>query len=449
MSLIASDITRVIVGLGATGLSVARHFAARGLPFAVADSRANPPGLETFKQEFPQVSLQLGDFDDNQFVSAGELYVNPGIPLSDPAIAAAKRAGVRISGDIDCFAAEARAPIVAITGSNGKSTVTTLVGEMARAAGVRVAVGGNLGVPALELLDDQCELYVLELSSFQLERCHNLGAEVATVLNVSADHLDHHGSMLNYHQAKHRIFQGCRKAVINADDRLSAPLVPDEVEQWYFGLGQSDFRRFGLMASGQSESIALARQPLVGVDELRIVGRHNVSNAMAALALGAAAGLPMAVMLSALRTFNGLAHRCEFVAEIGGVTYYNDSKATNVGAAVAAIKGLQSAGKILLVAGGLAKGGDFAPLAQALSHNARAVIVMGRDAALLESAMAGQVTTVRVDTMEQAVAEAAALAQPGDRVLLAPACASFDMFKGYAHRGECFTKAVRAMEAGQ
>lgn len=445
MSLIASDNRRVIVGLGATGLSVARHLAARGLPFALADSREQPPGLEEFRNAFPDTPVQLGAFSDDQFLSADELLVNPGIALSEPAIAAAKAGGVRISGDIDLFRQAAGAPIVAITGSNGKSTVTTLLGEMAARAGVNVAVGGNLGTPALALLNDEVELYVLELSSFQLERCEMLGAEVATVLNVSADHLDHHGSMLNYHQAKHRIFQGCKKAVINADESLSQPLVPDDVEKWSFSLGRSDFRRFGVLEQPGGRQLALARAPLMAASELRIAGRHNLSNALAALALGSAIDLPMSAMLDALRDFAGLPHRCEYVAEHDGVRFYNDSKGTNVGAAVSAIEGLAETGRVVLIAGGLAKGGDFAPLAEALRRSGRAAVLIGEAAAQIDAAIAGRLPTVRASSMAAAVTAAAGLAETGDVVLLSPACASFDMFRSYSDRGDQFCAAVREL----
>lgn len=448
MSVIASDNKRVIVGIGATGLSVARYLSARGLPFTVADSREQPAGLDAFRQAFPDVELQLGPFSEDQFIGASELLVNPGIPLSEPAIAAASAAGVRVSGDIDLFHQAASAPIVAITGSNGKSTVTTLVGLMAERAGIRVAVGGNLGTPALELLDDDVQLYVLELSSFQLERCAMLGAEVATVLNISADHLDHHGSMLNYHQAKHRIFQGCKKAVVNADQSLTQPLVPDDVEVWSFSLGHSDFRRFGVLEQLGGSYLALAREPLMAASELRIAGRHNLSNALAALAIGAAAGIDTPVMLGALREFSGLAHRCEFVAEIDGVRFYNDSKGTNVGASVSAIEGLAESGKIVLIAGGLAKGGEFSPLAEAMRRNGRAAVVIGEAAAAIEACLGEHVPCRREQSMATAVQGAFAFAQAGDVVLLSPACASFDMFHSYSDRGEQFSAAVRELAHG-
>lgn len=442
MALIATDNKRIVVGLGQTGISLARFFARQGLPFAVADSRAAPPGVELFKQEFPDVELVLGAFSQDQFSSAGELVLSPGIPLREPAIAAAKDAGVKISGDISYFAEHAKAPIVAITGSNGKSTVTTLLGEMAVKAGKNVAVGGNLGTPALDLLNDEVELYVLELSSFQLERCDNLGAEVATVLNVSEDHLDHHGSMIAYHQAKHRIFRACKKAVINRDDALSSPLLPDDVQRWEFRLGRSDFRCFGLLDVDGQEYIALAGEAVMPVKDVMIPGRHNLSNALAALALGSAAGLALPPMLEALQRFKGLAHRCEFVAECRGVTFYNDSKGTNVGAAEAAIIGLADKGRVVLVAGGQGKGADFKSLAEVLVKHGKAAVLIGEAADNIAQAIAGRVPSVQCADMAEAAQAAFDMAESGDVVLLSPACASFDMFDGYPHRGQLFCEAV-------
>lgn len=439
--MIATSQRRTVVGLGVTGLSVARYLAARGLPFSLADSREQPPGLEAFRTEFADVRVSLGEFDEQQFVGEQELFVNPGISLSQPAIAAAAQAGVKISGDLDCFAAAAKAPIIAITGSNGKSTVTTLVGEMAHRAGVKVAVGGNLGTPMLSLLDDSVELYVLELSSFQLERSSDLQAEVATVLNISADHLDHHGSMVAYHQAKHRIFRNCKKIVVNADQSLTTPLVPDEVERWSYSLGQSDFRCFGLLQQDGQSYLALAREPLMPVAELKMAGRHNIANALAALALGSAVGLDREAMLATLRAFKGLPHRCALVAECDGVAWYNDSKGTNVGAAVAAIEGLAPRA-VVLIAGGQAKGADLAPLIDSLLVHGRGAVLIGEAAEAIDAAIAGRLPSRRAANMAEAVALAAELARQGDAVLLSPACASFDMFSGYEDRGQQFEAAV-------
>lgn len=448
MSLIASDNRRIVIGLGKTGLSIARYFSKQGLSFAVADSRKAPPGLEQFQSEFPDIELSLGEFTVEQFLSATELVVSPGISLAEPAIAAAKANGVEVSGDIEWFCREAAAPIVAITGSNGKSTVTTLVGEMAACAGRKVAVGGNLGTPALDLLSDTVELYVLELSSFQLERCASVGAEVATVLNVSEDHLDHHGSLIHYHQAKHRIFRDCKQVVINRDDALSTPLIPDDVIRWSFGLGRSDFRAFGLIEKDGEQYIALAREALLPVAAMKIAGSHNVSNVLAALALGSAVGLPMPAMLTAIVDFKGLEHRCEFVAEVSGVRYYNDSKGTNVGAAVSALRGLAGSGKVILIAGGIGKGADFNPLMDALVEAGRAAVFIGEMAAPMMAMLDSRIPAVISESMSEAVKAAANYAVPGDVVLLSPACASFDMFSNYEHRGREFSSSVAALAGG-
>lgn len=449
MSLISTDKQRIIVGLGVTGLSVARYLAGRGLPFAVCDTRANPPGLDQLQRFAPMADLYLGELDADLLCSAGELIVNPGIALSTPAIQAALQAGVSVVGDIELFAREASAPVVAITGSNAKSTVTTLVGAMAEQAGKRVAVGGNIGTPALDLLDQQPELYVLELSSFQLETTQALNAEVATVLNISEDHMDRYADLAAYHLAKHRIFRGARQVVVNRDDALSRPLVADQLPCWSFGLSRPDFKGFGLIEQDGERWLAFEFKALLPVSELKIRGAHNQANALAALALGHAVGLPMPAMLQALREFAGLPHRCQWLGQHAGVDYYDDSKATNVGAALAAIEGLGGdlQGKQVLIAGGDGKGADFSALVAPVTRHCRAVVLLGRDAPLLQQVLGAHVPVQRVDTLEQAVTAAAALARPGDAVLLSPACASLDMFRNFEERGRLFAAAVGRLPA--
>ena len=444
MSLITSDQFRIVVGLGKSGMSLVRFLAQQGVRFAVADTRANPPELATLQRDYPQVEVRCGELDVEFLCRATELYVSPGLALATPALQQAAARGVQMSGDIELFARHAKAPIVAITGSNAKSTVTTLVGEMAKAAGKKVAVGGNLGTPALDLLADDVELYVMELSSFQLETTHSLNAEVATCLNVSEDHMDRYSGMQAYHLAKHRIFRGARQVVVNRDDALSRPLVADQLPCWTFGLGKPDFRGFGLIEEAGDKCLAFQFDALLPVRELKIRGAHNQSNALAALALGHAVGLPFAAMLEALKHFTGLAHRCQWVGELRGAHYYDDSKATNVGAALAAIEGLGADinGKLLLIAGGDGKGADFSALRVPVAHYCRAVVLLGRDAARLAEALDGAAVQVRVNSLEEAVAHCAALAQPGDAVLLSPACASLDMFKNFEERGRLFAQAV-------
>ena len=444
MSLITSDQFRIVVGLGKSGMSLVRFLAQQGVRFAVADTRANPPELATLQRDYPQVEVRCGELDVEFLCRATELYVSPGLALATPALQQAAARGVQMSGDIELFARHAKAPIIAITGSNAKSTVTTLVGEMAKAAGKKVAVGGNLGTPALDLLADDVELYVMELSSFQLETTHSLNAEVATCLNVSEDHMDRYSGMQTYHLAKHRIFRGARQVVVNRDDALSRPLQADQLPCWSFGLSKPDFNGFGLIEEAGEKCLAFQFDALLPVRELKIRGAHNQSNALAALALGHAVGLPFAAMLEALKHFTGLAHRCQWVGELRGAHYYDDSKATNVGAALAAIEGLGADinGKLLLIAGGDGKGADFSALRVPVAHYCRAVVLLGRDAARLAEALDGAAVQVRVNSLEEAVAQCAALAQPGDAVLLSPACASLDMFKNFEERGRLFAQAV-------
>ncbi len=448
MSLIASDQFRIVVGLGKSGMSLVRFLAQQGVRFAVADTRANPPELATLRRDYPEVEVRCGELDVDFLCRASELYVSPGLALATPALREAAARGVKMSGDIDLFTRYAKAPIVAITGSNAKSTVTTLVGEMAAAAGRKVAVGGNIGTPALDLLSDDVELYVLELSSFQLETTERLGAEVATCLNISEDHMDRYDGMAQYHLAKHRIFRGARQVVVNRDDALSRPLIADQVPCWTFGLGKPDFKRFGLIEENGEKQLAFQFEALMPTAELKIRGAHNQSNALAALALGHAVGLSFAAMLDTLRRFAGLPHRCQWVRELRGVGYYDDSKATNVGAALAAIEGLGAdiAGKLVLIAGGDGKGADFSALKAPVAKFCRAVVLLGRDAEQIAEALGDAAPLLRVKTLDEAVQRCAELAQSGDAVLLSPACASLDMFKNFEERGRLFAQAAEGLQ---
>jgi len=448
VSLIASDQFRIVVGLGKSGMSLVRFLAQQGVRFAVADTRANPPELATLQRDYPEVEVRCGELDVDFLCRASELYVSPGLALATPALREAAARGVKMSGDIDLFTRYAKAPIVAITGSNAKSTVTTLVGEMAAAAGRKVAVGGNIGTPALDLLSDEVELYVLELSSFQLETTERLGAEVATCLNISEDHMDRYDGMAQYHLAKHRIFRGARQVVVNRDDALSRPLIADQVPCWTFGLGKPDFKRFGLIEENGEKQLAFQFEALMPTAELKIRGAHNQSNALAALALGHAVGLPFEAMLQTLRRFAGLPHRCQWVRELRGVGYYDDSKATNVGAALAAIEGLGAdiAGKLVLIAGGDGKGADFSALKAPVARFCRAVVLLGRDAEQIAEALGDAAPLLRVKTLDEAVQRCAELAQSGDAVLLSPACASLDMFKNFEERGRLFAQAAEGLQ---
>lgn len=449
MSLIASDNFKIVIGLGQTGLACARFLHRQGQQFAVVDSRQNPPGADELADEMPDVHLHCGDFTAELLCAADELYVSPGVAISHPAIQAAAKQGVKISGDIDLFCRNVTAPIVAITGSNAKSTVTTLVGEMAAEAGLSAGVCGNIGTPVLEMLEqEEKDLYVVELSSFQLETTNDLRAEVATVLNISPDHMDRYETLQDYYQAKHRIFRGARNVVINKDDALTSPLLNKDVAVSEYHLGAPDLKRFGLIKDSGKQFLSLGREKILAVSELKIRGSHNMANALASLALGQAVGLPMDAMVRALKKFPGLDHRCQWVSDCAGVSYFNDSKGTNVGATVAALVGLGDTlpenSRIVLIAGGVGKGADFSELEQPVSKYCRDVIYIGEDGAQL-AASCGDVNTVSADDMSDAVSKASKAAHEGDIVLLSPACASFDMFSGFPDRGEKFVSAVRAL----
>jgi UDP-N-acetylmuramoylalanine--D-glutamate ligase len=438
----AADI--LIVGLGQTGLSVARFLARQGQPFSVADSRMDPPGLAALRAQWPQAAVHLGPFEVELFKSFRTLVVSPGIAVAEPAIQAAMQAGAEIIGDIELFARHVAAPVIAITGSNGKSTVTTLVGELLAAAGKRVAVGGNLGTPALDLLDGEpAEVYVLELSSFQLETTTSLAPAAAVVLNVSEDHMDRYPNLAAYAEAKGRIYPRAHVAVVNREDAWSLRLAAAAgvTHPVSFGLDAPAPGQWGLIEYHAQVWLAQGDRPLVREGELTLRGRHNMANALAALALIEALGVEPAAVLDALRRFAGLPHRSQWVGHFAGLDWINDSKGTNVGATAAALAGQNQ--PVVLIAGGQGKGQDFTVLRPLLAAKARGVVLIGQDADLLEAAWAGVAPIVRAKDMGEAVERAGELGQPGDVVLLSPACASFDMFKGYAHRGEVFAAEVR------
>lgn len=442
----AGDCRTLIVGLGKTGLSCARFLAGRGIRVAIIDSRAEPPGLERLREELPDTALFLGAFRREVFASAEQLIVSPGVAVAEPLIREALARGVPVIGDIELFARAVQAPVAAVTGSNGKSTVVSLLGEMARCAGWRTAVGGNLGDPALDLLDDENRFYVLELSSFQLETTHSLAPKAAAVLNVSPDHMDRYPSLEAYARAKARVYRGAEVGVINRDDERVRAMAGRAARDSGFTLGVPQGTDFGLRERDGERWLCRGAEALLPVAELRLQGRHNLANALAALALGEASGLPLEAMLEGLRRFRGLAHRTQLVAEATGVRWYNDSKGTNVGATVAALEGLhdpRGAGRAVLIAGGDCKGADFAGLAPVVRRTCRAVVLIGRDAPLLGAALEGCAELLSAATLEQAVDLAASRARNGDHVLLSPACASFDMFRGFEHRGEAFMERVR------
>lgn len=433
----------LVVGLGSTGMSALRFLHKQGFECAVVDSRIRPSALAELRELLPDVPTFLGGFNRDAFRAATHLVVSPGLSLDLPEVREARVRGVPVFGDLDLFACAARAPVAAITGSNGKSTVTTLVGMMARASGMVVAVGGNLGTPMLDLLDDRVELYVLELSSFQLERSELFEASVATVLNLSADHMDRYPDLRAYAEAKRRIFRGHGVMVLNRDDSKVAGMHEANRDVLWFGLNGAENLDYTVATVGGREWIVALGDPVMPVDEIRVKGRHNLANALAALAIADACAIAQDAMTNSLRMFPGLEHRMQYIAKIDGVTYVNDSKATNVGACIAALSGLP--GKVVWIAGGDGKGADFSPLVPVVSERVRSAILLGRDAARLQEVLEGSVPVVRVENMREAVTAARAVARRGDTVLLAPACASLDQYQDYRERGRDFSDLVRSL----
>lgn len=432
----------LIVGLGKTGLSCARYLARLGIEVAITDSREHPPELDNLQAEMRDIAVFTGGFDEQAFASADELIVSPGVSLKHPMIVRAIEQGKTILGDVELFAQHVSAPVIAITGSNGKSTVTSLVGIMAREARLDVRVGGNIGKPVLELIEDEePDCYVLELSSFQLEYTHSLNAVVATVLNVSVDHMDRYESVDEYQLAKKRVFRGQGVMVLNRDDDQVMAMAEPLRKITTFGLNPAESNQYGLSEYKGELWLCRGSKRLLKQDELLIPGLHNAANALSALAVGEAAGFSQSAMLRALRGFQGLPHRSQFVVEVNGVRWYNDSKGTNVGATQAALTGLD--GQVVLIAGGDCKGADFSGLLPVVKEKARAIVLIGKDADVLAAAWSEHGQIVFAKDMEDAVIRARELTQQGDIVLLSPACASFDMFENYEQRGEVFMDCVR------
>ncbi|MDD7804054.1 MAG: UDP-N-acetylmuramoyl-L-alanine--D-glutamate ligase [Endozoicomonas sp. (ex Botrylloides leachii)] len=448
MSLISSSCRRIIIGLGKTGLSCVRYFSRQGLPFSVVDSRVSPPGLDVLQRDYPDVPIFTGGFKRELLLAADELIISPGVALAQPEVAEAIKAGAHAIGDVEIFCRLITdKPIIAITGSNGKSTVTSLLGKMAHLAGINAAVGGNIGVPVLDLIEQPADLYILELSSFQLETTHSLRAEAATVLNISPDHIDRYASFADYHRAKQKIYRGCKTAVYNLEDPLSAPLLPKLTHCSGFTTGEPDLAQFGLRDEHETTWLCKGLERLLDTKQLKMKSRHNYANALAALALGEAVDMPLKPMLEAISQFPGLPHRCQWVADISGVSWFNDSKATNIGATIAAIGsvGEQISGHIILLAGGDGKGADFSELQPVIREYVGHVILLGQDADLLEAALSSCVPVSRATDLHSAVRVASTVSAQGDAVLLAPACASTDMFNNFEDRGNKFIQNVHEL----
>jgi UDP-N-acetylmuramoylalanine--D-glutamate ligase len=435
----------LVVGLGKTGLSIARYLQRKNKSFVVFDTREDAPGLAECNNEFPHIPVYLEHLPAEVFEKITDVIASPGVPLDHPLIQQAVQRGVAVYGDIECLARDCNAPIIAITGTNGKSTVVTLLGEMAKAAGFRVAVAGNIGTPVLDLLDDghHYDLWVLELSSFQLDLTHSLAPRAASILNVSPDHLDRHHDFASYVHAKQRIYHQAQMALFHRQDPYTVPT--GDLPSSSFGTDAPEPGHWGLRKRDDGFYLAFGQECILSVDSLLIKGVHNWLNALAACALAELVSIPMAYRLSVLKSFSGLPHRCQWVRTQDGVEWINDSKGTNIGAAISAINGIGEAmqGKIVLIAGGQGKGADFNELKPAVTNFVRSVVLLGEDADKIEAVLHELVPVVKVSSLEEAVHVAKTHAKSGDVVLLSPACASLDMFRDFNHRGEVFISSVQ------
>jgi UDP-N-acetylmuramoylalanine--D-glutamate ligase len=438
----------VIIGLGKTGLSCVRYLSHKGLSIAVTDSRVTPPELTSLKKEFPDVPVYLGEISAQVLLLSDQLILSPGVSVEEESVKLAIEKGIPVMGDVELFCQEAKAPIIAISGSNGKSTVTTLVAEMTQAAGLKTRVGGNLGTPALELLQGAVpDVYVLELSSFQLETTFSLNAHAAAVLNVSPDHMDRYSTIDNYAEAKKKIYSGNGLMVINQDDGYTKAMIDDTRMIISYSLTKPSGNNFGVIKENDTVWLCQGENKIIKQSELGIKGKHNVANALAAMALVSSVNVPELVMVDTLSRFKGLPHRCQWVRTVNKVSWYNDSKATNVGACIASIEGLCDVGPIILIAGGDSKNADLSSLTQAVRQYVIHVFLLGVDAKRIADVIGTEVAYEFVDDMDTAVARANEIATPGDLVLLAPACASLDMYDNYQQRGDVFVNAVNRLES--
>jgi UDP-N-acetylmuramoylalanine--D-glutamate ligase len=441
--------TALVLGLGQTGGSFAAWLARHNRAAIFADTRSAPAGIERAKELMPDATFMTNGLPETVPGGVNEILVSPGLSMDLPVIAHAIKMGLPVRSDIDLFMDACPGTVLGITGSNGKSTVTALTEYMLNAAGARTAAGGNIGTPALDLLDIEADVFVIELSSFQLERSAELPLHAAVVLNISSDHLDHHGDMEQYAAAKARIYKRCGTAIINRDEAGLGDMVEPDTMQIGFGTGIPSPTDWGVIARDDGQWIARGTYAVMPVATLRLEGRHNLSNALASFALSDSLSgqidLPLDGLVAGAQVFAGLPHRMQLVKAAAGIRWIDDSKATNEGAAIASITAVD--GPLILIAGGDAKGGDMRMLAAELAGREVKVIALGKDRQLIEDCLAGVCETYSVGSMEEAVSEAAGLARDGDTVLLAPACSSLDMFSNFSERGDCFASAVMGLQS--
>ncbi|NKB38921.1 MAG: UDP-N-acetylmuramoyl-L-alanine--D-glutamate ligase [Gammaproteobacteria bacterium] len=440
----------VVVGLGKTGRSVIDYLLKQKQSIAVVDSRLQPPELDVIKKKYPRLPVFLGGLDEKILCSGRQLVLSPGISPMHESIQGALAAGAKLSSDIEIFCQQVKAPVIAITGSNGKSSVATLLSLMIQVSGKRAHLAGNIGLPALDVLEQgNVDFFVLELSSFQLDTVSSLKPVAAVVLNVSPDHMDRYASYDDYVNSKKNIYRNSEAVIVNLDDARVVAMGDDNTRLVRYGTAEPEMDNFGLRTVDGDTYLAYGEELLMKVASMLTPGQHNVSNALAALALGSSISLSMDSMLSALREFSGLPHRCQQIAMTGGVSWYNDSKGTNVGASCAAIESLSLRGPVVLIAGGDGKNADFSPLARTIKKHVKTTILIGKDASLIDKTMDLQSQRLFASSMQGAVATAHKIARTGDSVLLSPACASQDMYKDYQHRGDEFTNCVLALQEQQ
>ena len=436
-----------VIGLGKTGTSVVRFLTERGISPLVFDTREKPPQRNLFEQRFPGVRIKTGPIKTADIKRCDKLVVSPGVDPNLPAISAARASGSEVIGDIECFARQVEAPVIAITGTNGKSTVTTLVAEILQRHGFRVAVGGNLGTPALDLLQNHlAEVFVLELSSFQLATTNSLSPDVACILNIAPDHLDRHSTFGEYVATKSKILSSARSVVVNADDCHSRDL-PSSAVRYRFSIEDREGVEFFVREQGKTVSLFDPQGKLLDEVDLGQRGSHNIANALAAAAISTLAGASRDSIIAILREFKGLPHRSEFVASIKGVDFVNDSKATNPHAASASIRNILKNKTGVVILGGRSKHTDFKQLAKTLISFSHTIVLIGEAKEEIESALGGRVKTLRAADMNEAVSLAAGAAKKGDAVLLAPACTSLDQYSDYQARGYSFSRAVRELSS--
>lgn len=437
-----------VVGLGKTGISAVAFLRKQGFKVTALDTRVNPPGLEEVKAHYPEVPLYLGELPLDILKTAKLIVLSPGLSIHHPALEACEALKIPIFSDIELFSHYHKGPVLGITGSNGKSTVTMLVAHILKGAGVPSKMGGNIGIPVLDLLPmDSHESAVLELSSFQLDSTESLCVSVACILNITPDHMDRYATFDDYVNSKHRIYKHCTKAVVNRDEPITMP-KDKNIPVVSYGLSEPKAGEYGIRTENNTVWLVRGDTKIVDTARLKLAGKHNWANVLASIAMVEQFNIPLQTLRDLLESFTGLPYRCEWRAELKGVPWYNDSKGTNVGATLAAIQGLahDNSKNIILIAGGQGKGADFSCLQDSVGKHVKMAVLYGEDGHKIQQGIEHHTAIHKAHTLEEAVNLAHDKSQKGDVVLFSPACASFDMFKNFEHRGDVFNQLVKGLE---